>query len=458
MNDHRDTWQTELDRRTFLRRAGMGAAAVALPGILAACGSSSKETGTQTSSSSTSDIFTPASGTDIPRKSIKFGMAPYPDATLYVIGMAFGWFDEVGITIEPAPRGSQVTPDNVTTKLVTGDVDIATYYGPGRIATMAQAPNLKMFGFTDTYLGTYLLAAPNSGIKAVSELVKSGTPFDQAIKEAMAGVRGKRAALDNTGEHRDFINSILDLGGISLRDVKVTATTVQNTMALAKGGKIDVCDPNGAAQVFKLVEDGWYPVVSVADLLLGLPPGDPRAVAAIGHEGPACTDQFYRENHDTVLRFLGVMFRIIDNIKQNPDKVLPSQVPYISSVSGTKSSVVALKGAYTFIDPVSDFEEQTEFWVDLEGHRSYQTVYGAQIKAAQAGGVLPKDKTFTPDDAILGRETYLELVKLKRDYEELKASATGLSGDKAKLAQQAATHAEHRNYLDAYRLQKAASS
>ena len=51
----------------------------------------------------------PEPGTDIPAATIKFGMRPYADNTFYIIGMKKGWYNEVGITFEPAPYGSRPT-------------------------------------------------------------------------------------------------------------------------------------------------------------------------------------------------------------------------------------------------------------------------------------------------------------------------------------------------------------
>ncbi len=54
------------------------------------------------------DRFVPAPpepGTDIPKAVIKFGMRPYADNTFYYIGMKKGWFDDVGISFDPAPYG-----------------------------------------------------------------------------------------------------------------------------------------------------------------------------------------------------------------------------------------------------------------------------------------------------------------------------------------------------------------
>jgi hypothetical protein len=70
--------------------------------------------------------------------------------------------------------------------------------------------------------------------------------------------------------------------------------------------------------------------------------------------------------------------------------------------------------------------------------------------------VIPKGKTFRPDDAIVGKQYYDELVTLKAAYDALVSKASGLSGAKATLAAKAKTQYAHRNYLDAYRLLKGA--
>ena len=108
-------------RRSLLRMAGVSAASLALPAVLAACGDSDQTGGSTTAAAAPSGgPLAVSSGGDIPTKTVKFGMAPFADATFYVVAMRQGWFKDVGIDISPAPTGLQVTPDNVVTKLVTG--------------------------------------------------------------------------------------------------------------------------------------------------------------------------------------------------------------------------------------------------------------------------------------------------------------------------------------------------
>lgn len=443
-------------RRTLRKLAGAGIAAFALSTSLVACGDD-EETASSTATTSDTSALQVSPGSDIPEKTVKFGMAPFADASFYVIAMEQGWFDDVGIKIAPAPTGVKVTPDNVVTKMVTGEADIATFYGPGKIATMAKAPELKMFGFSDTYVGTYILVSPDVEVETVSEQVAKGVPFEEAMKNAMAPMKGEPVAFSNTGQHRDFLDQSFKIGGLTYDDVDVAATTDSKILQLAKGGKTDYTSPEGAAQNIELLKDGWKPLVSVDDLLKGLPPGDPRAVAAVGHEGPAASEEYLEKERETALRFLSVMFRTIDAIQEDPKKYLPDQVPYLTSVSGTKTSVSDLEQIYKVNDPLINFDDQTQYWTDLGAPTSYQTIYNAQIKSAQEGGVLPKGKEYTAEDAIVGKEFYDELVALRKAYDELLPEAGDLEGEAKALADSAAEQYEARNYLDAYRQLKAAT-
>ena len=150
------------------------------------------------------------------------------------------------------------------------------------------------------------------------------------------------------------------------------------------------------------------------------------------------------------------MFRTIDAIHNEPAKVLPDQVPYLTSVSGTPVSVSDLKTIFSYNDPLVSFEDQTKIWNDPHGTNSYLTIYNAQIKSAEAAGILPKGSNYTAQDAIIGAETYNQLVALRHAYDGLKPKASGLSGQKATLAASAAKQYAARNYLDAYRMLKTA--
>ena len=437
-----------IHRRHLFKGAVAGAAAVALSGLISAPGALAQEELLQ------------KFGVEIPKVDIRFGMSAFADHNIHSISIINGWFDDVGITLGPGKFGLRSLSPQVIPRLLADEVDIHTWYGPLQIEIMERVPHVKLFTFSDTYVGTYMLASPQSGAKTVSQLVDEGVPFDTAIKQVMAQMKGKRVAIDNTGSHRIFLDAIFDLGGITFKDVELSVLEDAKIVFLGRGGNIDFASPAGAVQNVVMIQDGWYPAVSVEDLIQGLPLGDFRGVSSIGHTGFATTDAYYRENFDTILRMAGVKFRVIDAINEdianNTDHALKLEVPVIEAAAGTKLGVEGLRTIFNTLDPVKSFEDQAEYWLDQDSPFHYWNVYMPQVKAAQEGGLLPKDKNFSPDDAFTAPYVYRTLVQYRQWYDQLMPEAGGLEGDRAKLAELAAVHYENRNYLDAYRILNAA--
>ena len=95
-------------RRTLLKVAGAGTAALTLPTFLIACGDDEETASSSTAASSGNEALKVSAGSDIPKKTVKFGMAPFADATFYVIAMEQGWFEG-----EDAPDARMQAGDDV---------------------------------------------------------------------------------------------------------------------------------------------------------------------------------------------------------------------------------------------------------------------------------------------------------------------------------------------------------
>ena len=190
---------------------------------------------------------------------VRFGILPFGDQTIAVIGVKQGWFDDVGITLQEEPNGTPVLPDQTVPLLVNGQIDIETVWTPLFIQSMAQAPNLRIFSWVDTFYGTFVLAAPETGAKPIKEFIDSGESFDEAIKSTLAQVRGKRLAIDNTGNNLAFYNTALGrMGGLNLEDdTELAVVDDPRIVQLAIGQKIDFATPSGAPQVARLLEEDW---------------------------------------------------------------------------------------------------------------------------------------------------------------------------------------------------------
>jgi ABC-type nitrate/sulfonate/bicarbonate transport system substrate-binding protein len=422
---------------------------LSVPGLLAACAGDS----TTAPRRAPAADFEPSAGHDIPKATVRFGMKPFASAAFYVIGMKRGYYDEVGITIEPKPFGLPITPDNQIQIIVNDKVDIVTMNGPSIVRSLAQVPDLRIIAFAETFVGMFVLAAPDSGVDPMEKRVKAGASPEEALRAVMQEIKGRPVGVNNSGTQRAFLNEVYEKrGGITFDDVDLTVTSDSKLVQLAKGGQIDFATPDGSQHVIELLRLGWYPVVSIADL--ATLPGSERFVAAtLTHDGLATMLPYYEENTETCLRFISVMFRLIDEINGDMDSTLPDLVPYLEAQSGAQVSVEELKESLHEIDFLVPFDEQDQYWGnDKTDTRNFEVVYGEQIKAAQEGGILPEGRTFKPTDGILAKQIWDTFRELRASYDELEPQATDLTGEAAQLAEQAAQQYEWRNYLDAYRM------
>lgn len=438
-----------VSRRDFVRTAGLAVAALGAAPALTRAG---------VLRGSPLDRNRPAtdSVTTIPQTTVRLGIEPFADHSIYVIGIREGYYKDVGINISPSPLGEIVQVDQVVPRFLSNSLDIIGWYGPLKLSSLPATPGYKMFAFNDIYLGTELLASPSTKAKTVDSFLKQGVSFSEAMRKTMAQLAGKTVALANDGAHRAFFNIIFELGSLRTSAVKLLSISDNEMVSLASGGKLDYASPSGAAQEVELIDQGWYSLVGTKELLAGLPPGDPRAVSTIGDTGPACGAEYFAKEYDTVLRFTSVDFRIIDQIKVAPKKSLAYEVPYLDSAAGVKTNAQALEVIFSQLDPMIDFQEAAKYWLEPKNPYYYANIYGPQIATAKAGGVLPKDSHFTPDDMFEGAKVYRDLVTLKDNYEKLVPRAAGLSGGQKTIAEAAAVQYANRNYFDAYRMLKAA--
>ena len=395
-----------------------------------------------------------AAGTDIPAATVRLGIMPFGDHSILSIGIGKGFYRDVGVKVMPEPMGEVVQVPDVVPRLSSGMLDITTWYTALKVGALAQTPNLTMIGFHDVYIGTYVLAAPWTNAKKVTEFEAEGKTFAEAMAETAKQMVGKRLAFANDGAHRDFFNTVFQTGGLSIDDIEFQAIPDNQQVQLANSKRLDFASPSGAAQTVELMNQGWYSIVGTEELLKGLPKGDQRAVATIGNTGPACSLEYLGGNYDTVLRCMSVQFRIIDQIRTNADEVLEIQAPYLRAVAGTSTTAADLKIIMSTLDPLFTFEEQADFWINETSPWYYKNVIAPQLEAAKTGGLIPADMNVTPDDVTVGAGIYKDLVALKAAYDALLPKADA-STEPVKAA---AVQYANRNYLDAYRMLKAATA
>lgn len=412
-----------------------------------------------TTPSSEAETYAPAPpepGTEIPSATVNFGMRPYADNTFYVIAMKQGWFEDVGIEIGPEELGLKVTDTNVTALLLNGQLDMASQYCPLLLPTYKTSNELKCVGFTDNFLGTAILARPDLGLKSFKDYIAEGMSFDEAIRAAVAPLEGKTLVGSPVLSKRPFEEAVQQFSGVQWN---LETMDDAKALVLAKAGRIDFADPEGAPIVYTLLEAGWTNLVDIGDLYEHGPGGvDSPVEKLVAIVGVAAHADFVNANQNTVLRFMSVVWRTIDAVQKDPS-LYELQAPYLNSVAGTDLDAKGVEQTVAILHPFSSFEDNEKYFVEEDHILYWKNAWPAIIEDWVSKGLVPEGAV-TTEEFIWAAPIWHQMKDYQSKSEELISQLEGqtLDADKQELLAQAKQHFEWFNFLDAYRFATAASS
>ena len=404
------------------------------------------------------DRYVPAApepGTAIPAATIKFGMRPYADNTFYIIGMKKGWFEEVGISFDPAPYGLKANDSNVTTLLLNGQLDIISEYCPLMLPTYKDSNKLKCIGFTDNFLAEAILANPALKLKTFKEYMTEGMSYEAALKAALAPLKGKTLVGAPELSDRAFEEYLNKTTGVGFT---LQVLDDAKSLVLAKAGREDFVNPEGAPIVYTLRQAGWTNLVDIDDLIKNGPGGvESPLEPLIAVVGIGANSDYVNAHQNTVLRFMSVVWRIIA-VTKTDTSLYDLQAPYLNSMAGTSLDGKGVADTVAILHPYSTFEDDKQYFDDKTGTTYYANFWSAIIKDFEAHNIIPAGKV-TADDIIWGGPIWHQMVDYRDKTDALLGKLKGatLSPDKQALVDKAKTLYANYDFLDAYRLALAAS-
>ena len=400
-------------------------------------------------------VAAPEPGTDIPAATVKFGMRPYADNTFYVIGMKKGWFKEVGIEFDPAPYGLKANDSNVTTLLLNGQLDIISEFCPLMLPTYKDADKLKCIAFTDNFLANAILANPALKLKPFKDYIAEGKPYEEALKLALAPMKGKTLVGAPELSDRPFEEYLNTTSGA---DFKLQVLDDAKSLVLAKSGREDFVNPEGAPIVYTLRQAGWTNLVDIGDLIKYGPGGvDSPLEPLIGIVGIGANSDYVNTHQNTVLRFLSVVWRVIATTKSDPS-LYDLQAPFLNSMAGTNLDGKGVADTVAILHPFTTFDDNKQYFEDTKSTTYYLNIYNAMIKNYEEHGILPVGKA-TADDFVWGGPIWKQMVDYRNKTAELmkKLEGAALADDKKALVEKAKGLYASFDYLDSYRVALAAS-
>jgi hypothetical protein len=396
----------------------------------------------------------PELGTDIPAATIKFGMRPYADNTFYIIGMKKGWFQDVGISFEPAPYGLKANDSNVVTLLLNGQLDIISEYCPLILPTYQSSKTLKCIAFTDTFLANAILANPRLHLKSFKDYIAEGKTFDEAIHAALAPMQDKTLVGAPELSDRPFEEGLAKFSGVHW---KLEVLDDSKSLVLAKSEREDFVNPEGAPIVYTLRQAGWTDLVDIGDLYKYGPGGaDSPVEPLVAIVGIAGSGDYVNTHQNTVLRFLSVVWRIFDEVKKDPS-LYELQAPFLNSMAGTSLDAKGVAETVRILDPFTPFEENAQYYNDPKAVLFYRNAWGALIRNFEEHHIVPNGAV-TPDQVIWGGPIWQQMVEYRTKADALLQSAKPADVAKQALLAKAKQFYDWRDYLDAYRLATAAAN
>jgi ABC-type nitrate/sulfonate/bicarbonate transport system substrate-binding protein len=430
-----------------MTRAALVAAVAAM--ILSGCSFMSPEASPDPAAASPAlpQELTPEPGTDIPQVTVKAGFAPYGDGLIGVAGEHLGFFRDAGISFSQ-PDGIQADFSKSFTPMLNGQVEVGSAYMPFFAQQLDTVTSVRAFVLTDVYLGTRILA-PAGRYDTVDKLMAQGSSFHDAAATVMAQLRGKKMLMPD-GVDPTFHNLALGEAGMKLSDVNVVRMSNPDIVRTAQAGDTDFAAPDGAVQITQLQQSGWEPVVTIGQVIEAMP--DQTLDVRNTHTAFTTTTDFAQENYNTLLRYAGVTYRIIDALERDPQGTAAAFTDYLNSYTGSTLTVDEVAGMFSDgLYSYRGFDEAADFLGPSDTSPFvFEETAAAQLATLRENGVLTGDHT--PADMSISAKVYQDLKAYRDQAQDLIARAPD-----GQLKRQAQNYFDQFAFLDAYRYARAAT-
>jgi hypothetical protein len=227
------------------------------------------------------------------------------------------------------------------------------------------------------------------------------------------------------------------------------------SLVLAKAGREDFVNPEGAPIVYTLKQAGWTVLVDNGDLYKYGPSGlDSPIEHLVAIVGIGANANYVNAHPNTVLRFLSVVWRTFDAV----EKLFDLQAPYLNSVAGTSLDGKGVEATVKTLDPFSSFDYDATYFAKTDGVLYYKNAWAAIIADYEAHGIMPKGSV-TADSFVWAAPIWQQMVAYRDKTDAIFKSLEGKTIALAKqemLAKAKQFYAWY-DFLDAFRLASVAA-
>lgn len=347
-------------------------------------------------------------------ETVKFGMLSYADHTYAIIGAKQGWFKEVGIDL----RYENIKVEEIISSLKNDTLQVVSCPPGILFASYDNASNLVSFVFGDLFQGYAIMAQPNSGYKSYSEFIEQGITHEEAVKETIQQMKNKIFSYPTEVAIKPFIDLVILKGNLSRDMFKSLVLDDPLTVNAMRNKKADF-QVGGVPSRLVLQREGFIPIIRSVDLAKGAEPSmQSKELSSILQNGWATTEEFYREQHNTILRLASVNYRIMKFINTNPKEAAALHMPYLTQLTGQLFTEKDAAIIYSDLDPFVSFEDQREWFNNEQSPFYYKYINGSILNSFKEQNIY-KGTPPEVEDIIFADDVYNELEKLKKSCDQL---------------------------------------
>lgn len=297
---------------------------------------------------------TPAPQT--PLAKVRFGVSPFQDTLVPIVGGEKGWYKEEGLDVEFSVLGWT----EVMEALSAGSVDVAINNISSVVATHQQNPNIVYYyGLNPFDNGFALMIRSDGKLKTFQQISQQYPDRETAIKMTAAQLKGKTVVTTGKTDMEQGVAAAARKGELDFKkDIKIIDLNPDEGLAAFLRGEGDAYI-GGIPQRTTASKEGMIEMLTGADL--GPPPIN----------GLVTTKQYAEAHQDELLKILRVWFKTVKHINSNMDDGASIIVKKMNASSG---------GNFT----VEDFRK---FWNNYES-------YPASPREVQQLILDPKGKNY----------------------------------------------------------------
>lgn len=443
-----DSRQFSLKRRKFLGTASAAAGAAIASSFIPGCT-------TPSSPSSSTDSNEPT----IPNAKVRVGAVAYTNHSWVVLAEQAGFLKDVGLAMDP-PTPKILLDQQCVPQLQNKELDITTMFFGLISQALDKITDVKPILVYSYWQGNTILTAPDSGFKTVDDFLQEGKSWDEAAKLTMEQLKGQQLTVppnQSTGPWLDFAFSFANM---TKEDAQLVALEDPKAVQLALAGRSKFASPSGAVQIYQLqYQNGWRPVMSTLQMVKNMEAGTNTPVNnVLNYDVIQCTQDYYDQNKETVLRFVSAMYRTMDYMfGPKQEEALTKYAPFINANTGAQLDAAAIKFIFEVLDPFFTWENQTKIWEDESFPLYYKNLYTFQIQKYIAEGTIA-DQEYDLEKTFLAKTIWQEMRQLQQQSDELieKAKTASLTPAKQAIFDKGKTQYDNFNFLDASRFLEAA--